>query len=166
MKAISFCLLLSILLGSNKCVAQEKIELKEIEIVNSQLNSLLQNLVDTIKRQNLLNEKTIILLQIEKKDSDVYIYFSLGSRSSFDYTYRTDTLNLMGFCKIGNEDVFILDYYSPIMCYLDKTRKFLFSKRIKIPKGKIPPPPPLSNSRIFRFILKTDGTLVSIAQDL
>lgn len=161
MKSKFIPLLLFALLINSNCKGQEKIKLKEVEIINHQLDSLLQSSINMMAHDNILGKEDVITLFVEKKGYDNYVNISLCPQNSINYPYRENNLSIIGFCTIKNNDILIIENYDPLlMNHLDKTKDFSFSQRRKSKKGEIPPPPPLSNSLTLEYIIKADGQVI------
>jgi len=141
-------------------MGQENIKLKEVKIINHQLDSLLQNNINNY--DNLLDE-SIITLFVEKKGCNNYVNITFKSNASINYPYREYNLNIVGFCTIKNNVILIIDNYDKsLMNYLGRTKKISFTQRRKAKSGEIPPPPPLSNSLNLIYILKPDGKVIDM----
>ena len=164
MKTLLICFLIFVFSENNACKKYEVVKIREIEIINKQLDSLIYRSIQSIEREFKLDKTSIITLSIEQKDSINHIQFSLIPKSSINYRYRETNLNIIGYCTVNENEIYILNnYYTQLMSWKNNTKNFIFTKMKKSKNEKIPPPPSISNSVKFDFIQKKDGTIIQIS---
>lgn len=143
----------------------EKVELSEIKILNPKMDSLL-NIVIKNTKEFSDSHKDYYLLYVIKQDSDYNIHISITSKTSFEYAYHLRNFKIEGFCTIKNQDVLVLDKFYPSIMKRSNVKKIydFFDIKKNYKKYKVPPPPPLSNSTVFNFLLKENEGVILLKE--